>query len=86
MNNDDFRSFCSDNGAYTASRKYYSTTAENAYRFVFQDKTFEESHTALEDVSIESALLAEVFKKVKPKEAEMGIIFFPFRIVGRADI
>lgn len=86
LNNDDFRSFCSDNGAYTASRKYYSTTAENAYRFIFQDKTFEESHTALEDVSIESALLAEVFKKVKPQNAEMGIIFFPFRLIGRADI
>ena len=86
LNNDDFRSFCSDNGAYTASRKYYSTTAENAYRFVFQDKTFEESHTALEDVSIESALLAEVFKKVKPQNAEMGIIFFPFRLIGRADM
>ena len=47
---------------------------------------FTEAHMAVEDADIECELLAEIFKKVKPKNMTMGIIYFPFRILGRADL
>jgi hypothetical protein len=85
LDNDEYRQFCKDNDLKTASGKYYTTTAEAAYRFIKKDSTFEEAHMAVEDTDIESELLAEIFKKVKPKNMTMGIIYFPFRILGRAD-
>ena len=85
LNNDEFRQYCKDNNHTTASGKYYPTNAEVAYRFVKGDDEFIESHTAIEDADIECELLAEVFKKVKPKNMTMGIIYFPFRMLGRAD-
>jgi hypothetical protein len=83
LDNDDFRAFCLENKLVTASKKFYSTTAETAYKFLKQNTDFTESHTAIEDSDIEAEILAEIFKKVKPKEMEMGIIYFPFRIIGQ---
>jgi hypothetical protein len=83
LDNDDFRAFCLENKLVTASKKFYSTTAETAYKFLKQNTDFTESHTAIEDSDIEAEILAEIFKKVKPKEMEMGISYFPFRIVGK---
>ena len=85
LNNDEFRAYCTENNLTTASGKYYPTSAEIAYRFVKGQDDFIESHTAIEDADIECELLAEVFKKVKPKNMTMGIIYFPFRIIGRAN-
>jgi hypothetical protein len=85
LNNDEYRAYCKDNNLTTASGKYYPTNAEVAYRFVKGQDNFVESHTAIEDADIECEILAEVFKKVKPKNMTMGIIYFPFRILGRAD-
>lgn len=85
LNNDEYRQFCRDNNLQTASGKYYKTSAESAYRFIKQDTEFEEAHMAVEDTDIECELLAEIFKKVKPKDMTMGIIYFPFRMLGRAD-
>jgi hypothetical protein len=86
LDNDEFRQFAQDNGMITASGKYYSTTAEATYRFITDNAEFDESHTAIEDTEIESEILAHIFRKVKPKNMTMGIIYFPFRMVGRADI
>ena len=86
LNNDEYRSYCKDNNLTTASGKYYPTNAEVAYRFVKGQDNFVESHTAIDDTDIECELLTEVFKKVKPKNMTMGIIYFPFRLLGRADI
>jgi hypothetical protein len=85
LNNDDYRQYCKDNNLTTASGKYYPTNAEVAYKFLKGQDDFIESHTAIEDADIECEILAEVFKKVKPKNMTMGIIYFPFRILGRAD-
>lgn len=85
LNNDEYRQFCRDNNLQTASGKYYKTSAESAYRFIKQNTEFEEAHMAVEDTDIECELLAEIFKKVKPKDMTMGIIYFPFRLLGRAD-
>ena len=86
LNNDDYRQYCKDNNLTTASGMYYPTNAEVAYKFIKGQDDFVEAHMAVEDTDIECELLAEVFKKVKPKDMTMGIIYFPFRILGRADI
>ena len=85
LNNDEYRSFCKAHELKTASGKYYPTSAETAYKFLKGNADFIESHTAIEDAEIESEILAMIFKKVKPKNMTMGIIYFPFRILGRAD-
>jgi hypothetical protein len=85
LNNDNFREMANCYGWHTGSGKYYSTTAETTYRFLHNAVEFEESHTALEDVNIETEIFAEIVKRSKNKY-EMGIIFFPFRIVGRVEM
>ena len=62
------------------------TNAEVVYRYLTQNTEFNEAHMAVEDADIECEILAKVFKKVKPKDMTMGIIYFPFRILGRADM
>lgn len=86
INNDDYRQYCKDTNQTTASGKYYKTSAEAVYRFIKGNNEFEEKHMAVEDTDIECEILAEIFKKVKPKDMTMGIIYFPFRMLGRADI
>lgn len=86
INNDEYRQFCKDNNHTTASGRYYPTNAEVVYRYLTQNTEFNEAHMAVEDADIECEILAKVFKKVKPKDMTMGIIYFPFRILGRADM
>jgi len=50
---------------FSASGKYLSTTAENVYRFEFQDPWFEEAHTGEADAIIESDILDRVLKRKK---------------------
>ena len=42
-----------------------STTAETAYRYICKDNTFTEAHTGLEDVKIETAILAKCYSQHK---------------------
>lgn len=84
LNSDDYRAACIDNGWITASGKYYKTSAETCYRFIKNDNAFDEAHTALDDATIESEIFAELMRITK-KKFDLGIIAFPFRIVGRAD-
>lgn len=85
INNDEYRQFCKDNNRTTASGRYYPTNAEIVYRYLTQDTEFAEAHMAIEDADIECEILAEIFKRVKPKDMTMGITYFPFRLLGRAD-
>lgn len=82
LNNDEFRDFCKDNNLYSQSRQYYSTRAETTYKFIKGCTEFVEAHMAVEDADIECEILAEIFKKTPPKKLTMGIIYFPFRIIG----
>lgn len=86
INNDKYRQFCNDNNYQTNSKKWYPTTAEIVYRFLTQNEKFIESHTALEDVEIETEILLKVWEKQKPQKMEMGIIFFPFRELGKMEV
>ena len=85
LNCDEYRKMCDEFGWVSASGKYYKTSAEMTYRFLKQTEDFIESHTALDDAEIETEIFAEICRKTKNK-FEMGIEYFPFRIVGRADL
>ena len=81
MDSDEYRDFAWEEGLLTDSGKYYKTSAEVAYRFISRNRDFEEAHTALDDAEIESEILASIIRKDK-KKLKMGIVAFPFRIVG----
>ena len=57
-----YKQFCQDNGYITKTGKC-KLTAEVLYRYIKNDNTFIESHTALEDVLIEKEILAYCFKQ-----------------------
>jgi len=84
LNNDDYRHMCETNGWITASGKYYKTSAETAYRFISGNTDFDEAHTALDDAEIESILLVTIMK-TRASNLKMGIIYFPFRIIGKVE-
>lgn len=81
INIDEYKRMCYENDWKTAGNKYFKTSAETTFRYLDRNLDFEESHTAIDDAEIESTIFAEVFKKTKGK-FEMGITYFPFRILG----
>lgn len=61
-----YRKFCEENGYMTKHKTPRPRmTAEILYRFIAKDKGFIESHTALEDVMIESEIMWYCFRKHK---------------------
>lgn len=84
LNCDEYKAMCVANDWATASGKYFKTSAETAFRFFSGDTDFIEAHTAIDDVTIEAALFAEIVKRTKNKW-EMGIMFFPFRLLGTVE-
>ena len=81
---DEYREMCKENSWYSASGKYFKTSAEMAFRFVRNDFDFDEAHTALSDAEIESEILAQIIGK-DLKKFEVGIMYFPFRMVGKVE-
>lgn len=62
----------------TASGKFYSTSAESAYRFEFNKPDFEEYHRAWHDVEIESEILLKALSRKK----KMHVVKSPAELVG----
>lgn len=85
LNDDEYRHTAWANNWFTESGKYYKTSAEVTYRFITGQYDFDEAHTAIDDADIESEIFALCVKRANNK-VETGIAFFPFRMVGRADI
>ena len=81
LNCNEYREKCIENDWLTRSRKFYKTSAETTYRFIKNSDDFIETHMAIEDAEIESEIFAHIAKKCKHK-IEMGIFYFPFRMVG----
>jgi hypothetical protein len=77
--NNGFREYCYKNSAYTDSGQYFSTSAENVYRYFSKSLTFNEAHTALADCDIERQILVKCLAK---KKMETGLTYFPFKKVG----
>lgn len=67
-----FFKFADENGLVKNGK--ISTTAETAYRYICKDATFTESHTGLEDVEIETAILAKCFSQHKPMDTSINRI------------
>lgn len=65
-----YRRFCEENGFLTKSGQL-SCKAENLYRFIIKDPTFVEAHTGLEDVEIESQILAYCYRQHKPMKKKL---------------
>lgn len=84
LNNDEYKQQCIDNNWKSQSGKYYKTSAETTYRFLTKNEDFIESHTAVEDAIIESEIFSVILKITKNK-FDIGIIYFPFRILGRIE-
>lgn len=85
LNCDEYRAMCNELGWITASGKYYKTSAETAFRFISQNEDFVEAHTALDDAEIESQIFGEIVGK-DLKKFEIGIAYFPFRMVGKVEV
>lgn len=60
-----YKDFCEEHNLKTKNGRL-STTAENLYKFITNDPTFEESHTGLEDVQIEREIMFYCFRQHKP--------------------
>ena len=59
-----YRTFCEENGYLTKNGRL-RFTAEILYRFISKDNEFIEAHTGLEDVEIETEILAYCFRQHK---------------------
>lgn len=82
LNTEEYKAAARENKWFTPSGKYYSTNAENAFRFCASELLFEEEHTALSDSIIESYLFAKALGNNGVKNLEWGIVYFPFKILG----
>ena len=65
-----YRKFCEENG-YLTKRGQLRFTAEICYRFITKVNTFEESHTGLEDVEIETEILRYCHRQHKPMKKKL---------------
>lgn len=81
LNCDRYKEKCLVNGWKTANGKYYTTSAEKAFAFINGDSNFVESHTALADAEIETEIFRVICQRSRNK-FKMGIVYFPFRILG----
>ena len=89
---DDYKKFCDDNGFYTESGNY-STTAEIMYRYITNDLTFNEEHTALSDAEIEKEILfacidkgADILKDYPCPRSIERVVQKKFQVVKDGDI
>lgn len=76
-----YKEKCAANNWKTDSGKYYKTSAETTFAFISGKPDFVEAHTAYEDARIEMEIFREVCRRTKNK-FEMGLVAFPFRILG----
>lgn len=65
LNRPSYIKFALENG-YVSEAGNIQTSAECAYKYITKDTSFSESHTGLEDVMIEIAIMAHCYKQHKP--------------------
>lgn len=65
-----YRKFCEENGYLTKTGKLRKT-AEILWRFISKNPDFQESHTGLEDVTIEAQIMAYCFRQHKHIDKEL---------------
>ena len=84
LNSDEYKQKAVNNKWFSSSGKYFSTNAENTYRFITENDDFIESHTALSDARIETKIFT---KSVRGNKHNIlwGIQPFPFKILGTVE-
>lgn len=65
-----YKAFCEENGYLTKTGKL-KKTAEILWRFISKNPEFQESHTGLEDVTIEAQIMAYCFRQHKHIDKEL---------------
>lgn len=63
INTEDYMKWARDNNELTATQMYISGTVQSVTRYLTGNLNFVESHTALDDVQNETAILIECFKR-----------------------
>jgi hypothetical protein len=71
LNRASYVDFAEKNGLVSESDNI-STSAENAYRYIKNKMDFTESHTGLEDVEIEIAIMAECYRQKKKMDRKIN--------------
>jgi hypothetical protein len=66
-----FLKFAKKNNLQSASGNV-STSAETAFKYLSNDISFEENHTGLEDVTIETAILAKCYAQHKKLDTSIN--------------
>ena len=79
LNNASYKKNCLDHDLLSASGLYFKTSAETAYQYICNKYDFVESHTALDDATIETFILSKIASR---HAVDIGISFFPFRELG----
>lgn len=67
-----YKKFCEENNYISNKGKNYRATAEVVYQYITKDDTFSEAHTGLEDVRIESQILAWCYRQHKKVEININ--------------
>ena len=79
LNNATYKKNCLDHDLLSSSGLYFKTSAESTYQYICDKYDFCESHTALDDATIETFILSKIASR---HAISIGIIFFPFRELG----
>ena len=79
LNNVSYKKNCISYDMFTNSGTFFKTSAESAYRYLCDKYDFIESHTALDDATIETFILSKIANR---HAITMGIKYFPFRDLG----
>lgn len=79
LNNIAYKKKCLEYEMLTNSGDYFKTSAEASFRYLCDNYSFNEEHTALADAEIETYILAKVAKR---KAISIGVEVFPFRKLG----
>ena len=82
INEDKFKKDSIKNLKVSASGLYFKTSAERTTQYIMKNNDFVESHTALDDVLIETDVLLKVIKKKGVDNIPQGIEYFPFQQLG----
>ena len=81
---EEFQEFVLDNG-FVTEKGNYKTSAEIAYRFMFDDKYYVEKHTGLDDAIDESMIFHNIVRKdmYKTLTYKNGFVGSPWQIVKK---
>ena len=81
VNTNKYRKFCRANG-FISDADNVRTNAECVYAYLFNNPTFKESHTAIEDCEIEAKILTRIIKR-KQNLLKNKLHPMPWQIVQR---